>query len=245
MSFIFKFFHISDLHIGKNPMRTIHAERLIRRLEKQADGVPIICTGDQIENGCSIWQQDLAAHLMPVTNFITCPGNHDSGWFGLVKSKGVVPNYRRQVWSNNLVICVLDSMAGVTRLNRIGADGKLGTQQLMDLDGWLSLPKRTNQLTMVIMHHHPFFGGPFMRLSDADALKEIITDRIDILLFGHRHYKERLRKKEDKWKIPLIHSAGSGTELNEDGNLEGTEFSVDLKTKEVVENTVKVRSMQR
>lgn len=89
------------------------------------------------------------------------------------------------------------------------AEGSLGPVQIKKLNDMLDLPEVQKRTVVVYMHHQPFIdsfsvqpdiddidfishiinwnSNHFLRLEDAFSLVQTIRDRIDILLFGHRH----------------------------------------------------------
>ncbi len=89
------------------------------------------------------------------------------------------------------------------------AEGALGSTQLDKLNKMLDLPEVKKRTVVVYVHHQPFMdafsvkpdfrdknyfarllnwkNSHFLRLEDAYSFVQIIRDRIDILLVGHRH----------------------------------------------------------
>jgi hypothetical protein len=55
-----------------------------------------------------------------------------------------------------------------------------------------------------------------MQLKDSDELREIISNRIEMLLFGHYHRDEETASKvyHGTWGIPRCYNAGSSTRKN-------------------------------
>lgn len=216
-------YHISDLHIGQNYRRTQAAFHVTEMLLRQAKPINyLFITGDLVDNGTSKFQADvqdrIISKLAPSFRLITCEGNHDAGFYGILR-KDFKPHYERKIFQDamgDVEVYSLNSMAGEVGAKSFGANGSLGEQQLRDLDSWLSEVRGT--FRVVLLHHHPFYTGAIYRLKDADALKEIVKDRVDVLLFGHMHDELRLTEKENKYRIPLIHAAGSITDLNRGKN---------------------------
>lgn len=89
------------------------------------------------------------------------------------------------------------------------AEGSLGHHQLERLNKILDRPDVKKRTVVLYMHHQPFMGAfsvkpdvadkqflshlmrwhnsRYLRLEDAYTFVQVIRDRIDILLFGHRH----------------------------------------------------------
>lgn len=90
------------------------------------------------------------------------------------------------------------------------AEGDLGAEQRDRLETLLDDPALRGLTKVVYMHHHPFidsysvrpdlgdrhyfakvyqwYGRSRLRLKDANSLLQVLRDRIDLLLFGHKHY---------------------------------------------------------
>jgi hypothetical protein len=104
---------------------------------------------------------------------------------------------------NTPIVHVLEE--GNTRVMLIGLDtnletlhpfdfacGVVGEEQLSGLDAILSNTESASMIKILFFHHHPFMhGNPFMQLSDAEQLMRTIYNRIDVLLFGHKHTSEK------------------------------------------------------
>jgi 3',5'-cyclic AMP phosphodiesterase CpdA len=104
----------------------------------------------------------------------------------------------------------LDSNEGeMGFFTRLMAEGHLGDAQLAKLSNLLDDPQVLKRQVVVYMHHQPFMGAfavrpdigdrhyikhildfdttRFRRLKDAYSFVNVVRDRIDILLCGHRH----------------------------------------------------------
>jgi xanthine/CO dehydrogenase XdhC/CoxF family maturation factor len=54
---------------------------------------------------------------------------------------------------------------------------------------------------VVMLHHHPFDDGAFMKLVGADLFLEAVRDNCEIVLFGHDHHLGVWRNREH---VPLM-----------------------------------------
>jgi len=68
------------------------------------------------------------------------------------------------------------------------ACGEIGESQLNALNTVLLITSNTGIVKILFFHHHPFMHtDPFMELKDAQALAKTIFNRVDLVLFGHKH----------------------------------------------------------
>ena len=69
------------------------------------------------------------------------------------------------------------------------ACGKVGKTQRLALDNILCNPTTHDMKKIVSFHHHPFMhNNPFMELKDARQVMRIMYNRVNVLLFGHKHF---------------------------------------------------------
>lgn len=113
------------------------------------------------------------------------------------------------------------------------AEGDLGPQQRDRLESLLDEPALHALTKVVYMHHHPFidsysvrpdfgdrhylakayqwYGRGRLRLKDANSLLQILRDRIDLLLFGHKHYGLDHCFEAQRYGIGMAFDASSTT----------------------------------
>jgi DNA repair exonuclease SbcCD nuclease subunit len=183
---------------------------------------------------------------------LVIPGNHDYGPIGsLVQKhrfemlKNRFPN-QEFTFPLNLktevgghVLIGLNSMEGREHgIDVFFADGKLGRRQINSaaniLNGMQGRDKK--QKVIVYLHHHPYLyrGQPPLNnleelighwLVDGGELMDQISNRVDILLFGHEHWHLDFTGTDvsSKYGIPIILSAGKST------NDKQVEYKVDHK----------------
>lgn len=227
-----KIIHLSDIHIGQSnnckKFKTI-VEWLINKKTWFINCIVVI-TGDIVDDGV-LWQYRQAGTLINQLRnagfvVLCCPGNHDYGENGIIESRKCI-NYFKKYISNGIdyphceildshAIILLDSMMGeMEEIDFWGAQGKLGEDQLRNLDQILN-EISDNHKVVLALHHHPFYYSYFLKLRDSFLLKKIIVSRVNCVLFGHKHVEERLYPSMD---IDMVHAAGSIVERGYDGKM--------------------------
>jgi 3',5'-cyclic AMP phosphodiesterase CpdA len=231
-----KIIHLSDLHIGHEDcgerFHTITGNLCSRMLP--AEDYIIVITGDITDNGNDPGQREEAASsLRELENrgyrILAVPGNHDygTGTMGNIKNVKVFKetffkdpdiSYPKTDIINNILFIGLDSTAEELNWHdRIFAQGELGREQLDRLEKILNIPEINSMTKVVYLHHHPFDFKFGRQLKDSEDLKKIISNRINILLFGHYHRSKQSAYKihHGTWGIPRCYNAGTSTHKNE------------------------------
>jgi hypothetical protein len=73
------------------------------------------------------------------------------------------------------------------------ACGEVGDVQLAALNTILATT--ANMVKVLFFHHHLFIhNNPFMELKDASDLMRVIFNRVDVILFGHKHVSKKWEK---------------------------------------------------
>jgi 3',5'-cyclic AMP phosphodiesterase CpdA len=235
--------HLSDLHIGsgENLEKTqILLDRIDEKYGNEQKKPVILITGDIVDDA-KAWQFKEANDLFqPFISkryqFLLCPGNHDYGWNGMKSRPENIKKYGKFLSQDtdfpviekigDCYFIALDSMEAETGIyDSYGAEGEMGKDQIDDLNYYIEDIKShsPNDKIILYLHHHPFFYNHFMRLKDADKLKEVIRIRSDdeantikkvnILLFGHKHAEKQLKPKESKYGIDLILASKKSTDI--------------------------------
>lgn len=251
-----KLLHLSDLHIGRGSNFEnvkIIFERIDNKYNEYDEKPVIVITGDITDDG-KRWQykltkQLLESHISKGFQILLCPGNHDYGKNGIIAKRESIARYERYLSQDidfpvvtrigNCHFIAVDSMEDERdTLDRFGAEGEIGDDQLYDLNCDIETIKKEypHDRIIVYLHHHPFYYDFFLRLKDADDFKEVIKNKVDILLFGHKHVEKRLKNKEGKYGIDLILASKKSTDI-EKGTLDTTKeqpvfrfFEIDTKT---------------
>ena len=193
-------------------------------------------------------------------NIMYLPGNHDYGWNGNYAKARKFKHFKstfyglknisfpiiEDTWGGNIFIGLNSMYAEHDGIDGILADGELGVKQLEILSSVLDKTddRNTNTKVIVALHHHPFiFPGTHKTmkiaekigfwLKDGEAFMRIISDRVDVLLFGHQHDHLNFSKTalSGKYKIPTILSCGKTTDIS------GKEFGM-TKSGKIKKDTV-------
>lgn len=217
-----KVLHISDLHIRSAEEKNAP---VVERLTFIGENYPnhiIIITGDIVDSGTRGQYERAYQLLFPFCGrILICPGNHSEGLKGNFYSKecarmfdeflslplnqnGSYYGYNKPIVSDigNVRFIGLDSNIESNSILRF-AQGIIGKKQLTLLAPLLETDKKK----VLYFHHHPFlYSDLTMRLKDSKGLEKVITGKVDVLLFGHKHAPGRW---ENRWNIPHILAADS------------------------------------
>jgi len=238
--------HLSDLHIGHEECG-INFRVIIERISSQmkpADNFIILITGDIVDNANHSEQTDEAVDGIKQLEksgyrVLVIPGNHDYGT-GILGDEKFVGLFKKKYYNSpkitypkldiidEIAFIGLDSTAGeLHMLDRFLSEGELGRRQLKRLQKLLNKPEVITRKKVVYLHHHPFDFKLGMQLKDSEGFKEIIENKIDMLLFGHYHVDPRSAGKiyHGVWGIGRCYNAGSSTHKN--GNI-GLQRIIDL-----------------
>lgn len=106
------------------------------------------------------------------------------------------------------------------------ACGEIGDSQLSALNTILSTVPGAGMVKVLFFHHHPFMvNDPFMELKDAKALAKIVYNRVDLILFGHKH---EMNQWEKRWgtKYMLASDNSPGKRFAKEITIDGKDISV-------------------
>jgi 3',5'-cyclic AMP phosphodiesterase CpdA len=162
---------------------------------------------------------------------------------------------------NDHVLISLDSNAGeLTRFQECFAEGQLGKPQLDTLNSLLDSDALRGKKVVLALHHHPFYYGysvmpdvadgrllwhlearltrPFRRMKDAYSFCQIARDRVQALLFGHKHEGLDCSAESVKYGIRLGLDGNSTTDT--DDNSDRLRYRIiDLDTMTFTTRTIK------
>jgi 3',5'-cyclic AMP phosphodiesterase CpdA len=206
-----KFLHLSDLHIHTNEKDNKDVINLLSFVSETYPDHQLIITGDIADDG-KIEQFDNAYKLLEPFKgqLFICPGNHDFGAVGSFYSyeralhfdemlakplnqggtfKGDSTPVVNILKDNNIKIMLIALDSNLETEHPFDfACGEIGESQLKALDTILSTPSNAEMVKVLFFHHHPFMvNDPFMELKDAKDLARTIYNRVDLVLFGHKH----------------------------------------------------------
>ncbi len=252
-----KIIHLSDLHIGysgcENRFRVI-IDNIISFCENTHDYI-IIITGDIVDDGTKKKQLDKALAQIGILEdagfiVLVVPGNHDYGFLGSFPLNKFGKQFNKFFYGvsdidypilghpkspgliNDIAFIGINSMeAEVEERDYIlGAQGRIGNEQLAELDELLKTDTVMNcRKRVVYLHHHPFKQRLHLKLHDVPEFKRVLmtNGNIDCLLFGHYH---KGLKWNNSWGIKRCYDAGTTTSK---GNKPGHHRIIDL-SKETV-----------
>jgi len=217
--------HLSDLHIGYKDCGSKSAA-IVRNIIKseEPEKTIIIITGDLVETAFNKNHINTALNLINTlrkAGFLVfiCPGNHDYG-SGFVNSKEIAKMFNKTFLltetqfpivnpvGNSLFIGLDSNAEELHWYDRFFADGEIGDAQFEKLKEILANKEYKDMTKIVYLHHHPVSRIPFHKLKDHNKLKEIVKNKIDILLFGHNHIGNSYN---EKWGIKIMLDGGSST----------------------------------
>ncbi|MDP4222662.1 MAG: metallophosphoesterase [Bacteroidota bacterium] len=232
-----KIIHLSDLHVGHencgDKFRAIIEN--IAFLKQPAKDYVIVITGDIVDNANHQEYIDEAVGIIELAReygytVLVVPGNHDYG-NGAIGDKKFVDLFKKNYFKSNKVtypkldiigriaFIGLDSMAEELHWHdRFFSEGELGQAQLKRLKKMLKKSEVAKRRKVIYLHHHPFDFKLGMQLKDNKDLKDIIENRIDMLLFGHYHADPVSAGKiyHGAWGIRRCYNGGSSTHKNGD-----------------------------
>ncbi len=206
-----KIIHLSDLHFHSHDKDNEEIIETLKYVKNNYKNHYIVVTGDIVDDGHEK-QYDNAYEVLKEFEgriFIS-PGNHDFGAVGAFYSlerakrfdeKLSIPLKQDGTFSeeNTPVVNVVqennDQIMFIALDTNIETEhpfdfacGKVGEKQLGSLNTILTNPTVPEMKKIVFFHHHPFMhNDPFMELKDATELARIVYNKVDLILFGHKH----------------------------------------------------------
>lgn len=256
-----KIIHLSDIHIGKsnNHKRFVSIVDWILEKKSTHKSKVVIITGDIVDDG-ALWQYKEAKKQIDrlrnddITVLCT-PGNHDYGTNGIIENRKCIKYFKKYLSGDidyphyelieNHAFVLLDSMLEeMKEIEFWGAQGKLGQDQLRNLDNLLNELEDNSSETKVIiaLHHHPFYYDYFLKLRDDELFKKVITrekygtSRANCVIFGHKHVEKRFNDKEEKYGIDVVFASGSTTERHSNGKMSIS--VIDLNTNKIIRHQI-------
>ena len=214
--------HVSDLHFGK---KTIKSRNLLKKIkEKYEFGgdkyTYMLVTGDITDNGIEREHQLAVKYLKPFAKYVhIVPGNHDYEGTGFWYSKKAAIRFdtilcpelgvRHKFFPKKPYFKLLDDKKGtkalIIGLNSCSktplffdiAEGKIGDEQLRELQKILGSQDYKQIPKIVFLHHipHRAVKSIGMDLRDREKLMRVVTNKIDACSFGHSGGMREIVKK--------------------------------------------------
>ena len=194
--------HVSDLHLrgDMNHNRVVEG-KLRQAREMMIDGDVLVVTGDIVDDGKENQYVHALRLLLPFSGrIVIVPGNHSFGTLGMFYSKECHKRFtklRHALCADKPYlfrvdgeavgeIIVLDSCMRTGSLVDF-AQGQIGRWNLWKLKRKLDAMKKAGAISVVALHHNPFYQDWFCRLNDAKRFLETVMGRADVVLCGHEH----------------------------------------------------------
>lgn len=225
--------HLSDLHMHKSrhKLDNRNAATLVQHLLRRFKGAPksktyVVLTGDCVDDAVGRQYGQLGRNVLaPLAerfSVLAAPGNHDYAFVGNLFDKKAPERFRRYVGpyvsgvtypcrtpnhAERVLFIGLDSADPGDQ--RWFAEGVIGKDQRDALRKILEDDKYDEYFKIAYLHHHPFFRDVGVALSDYEELLELVAERVDLVLFGHKHKGEAFF---GRFRVPLMLASGKVTE---------------------------------
>lgn len=233
-----KVIHLSDLHIHGSMKKADNqnAETIVKYLLGKYAGAPkentyVVITGDCVDDAgprqFRRLQENILSQLSEVFTVLAVPGNHDYAYAGnffaedgperfrsyvseYIGDNGTYP-YKRVNEDERVLLLGLDSADKYDK--KWFAEGVVGSHQRDELGGILNSEEYKEYFKIVYLHHHPFLRDYGMALREHEELLRLFVERVDLVLFGHKHNSEVFF---GRYLVPLMLASGKVTETNGD-----------------------------
>lgn len=220
-----KIIHLSDLHFHKNNKDNKKAIATLKKIKTTYPEHYIVITGDIVDDGHEEQFRNAFNVLKQFKGRIfIAPGNHDFGaagnFYSYERAKRFdemlsIPLEQGGTFSaeNRPVINVVKEDDNAVMFIALDtnletehpldfASGKVGKFQLTALSTILENPTVPEMKKILFFHHHPFMrNDPFMELQDGKKLARVIYNKVDVILFGHKH---DMGKWENIWGVKYV-----------------------------------------
>jgi len=220
-----KIIHLSDLHFHTSNNKNRKALATLKKVNEKFSDHYIVLTGDIVDDGHVKQYENAFKALKPFKGRIfIAPGNHDFGAAGNFYSREKAKLFDKKLSSpleqggtfcfeNKPVVNVVQDGDESTMFIALDTNletnhpfdfacGEIGQTQLSDLSAILNNPTVPGMKKILFFHHHPFMrNDPFMKLKDAKRLARLIYNKVDVVMFGHKHEME---KWENRWGAAYV-----------------------------------------
>jgi predicted phosphodiesterase len=220
-----KILHLSDLHFHRDNNENKNANETLDSINTKYPDHYIVITGDIVDDGHEKQYKNAFNKLQQFQNRIfIAPGNNDFGAIGNFYSKEKAKLFDEMLSipldqggtflaENKPMVNVVrdgnDTVMFIALDTNLETDhpfdfacGEIGDIQLDTLSAILATPTTPEMKKVLFFHHHPFMhNNPFMELKDAPKLARVVYNRIDVILFGHKH---EMMKWENRWGVRYI-----------------------------------------
>ena len=230
--------HLSDIHIGRGKIELERAKQIFQKISEIYPGCPVLITGDITDSatrGQFKLTRSLLDGLAESNPILVVPGNHDYAWKGTIHRKNSWKNWVRYLgtplgWGTEETHWMEPSNEpegvdglGIWRHGKIaffGVDSGDPDDHEHTARGWISpelaaglnksLADNNDYTRVVLVHHHPFMHGTFMKMAGAERFLAALRNNCEVLLFGHKHQYGIWWRRE---QIPLVIASHKSTNV--------------------------------
>ena len=203
--------HLSDLHFHRDNKDNKEAVNTLKNVKASYPDDYLVITGDIVDDGHEKQYENALKQLKPFKGRVfIAPGNHDFGALGNLYSReragrfddmlsGPLEQGGTFLAENKPVVNVVEEGNDIVMFIALDTNletenpfdfacGEVGVMQLDTLSAILAYPAVPEVKKVLFFHHHPFmYSDPFMELKDAPKLARTVYNKVDVILFGHKH----------------------------------------------------------
>ena len=245
-----KIIHLSDLHFHQSDKKNKKIITTLENVKNNYSDHYLLVTGDITDDGHERQYENAQKELKKFRDRVfIAPGNHDFGALGTFFSKERARRFDEKLslplnqggtfFGENLpVVNVVEDGSDVVMFIALDTNletesafdfacGEVGDSQLNALDNILSRPTIPEMKKVLFFHHHPFMhNDPFMELKDANKLARVVYNRIDVMLFGHKHV---MGKWGNRWGIKFILASDNSPGKNKAGEVSISDSIINMQ----------------
>lgn len=235
-----KFIHLANLHCEAKGKRNKRIRERLGFIAEKYPGHYLIITGDLVDDGLES-QYKALKRMLPV-RAICAPGNHDYKLIGNFYRRHSAKLYDkyfgkgRFAGKNKPIVTYLGD--DTTKVMLIALDsniesrnplkfarGKIGLFQRRALKKLLK-QSPDDLIKIVYFHHHLLWNNSLLCLIDREKLMALLYEKVDIILFGHKHKPKMWTDAKHKPYYILAADNMPDAETAEEITIDGKNISV-------------------
>lgn len=235
-----KILHLSDLHYHRSNNDNRKVNKTLKTVKDKYPDHFIVVTGDISDDGHPKQFKNAFQALKAFKDRVfIVPGNHDFGALGNIYSRERALRFDEMLsgpleqggtfsFDNHPVVNTVEKDGD--RVMFIGLDSNLETNHIFDFAcgevgdtqrsvlGKILDDHSTRDYTKILFfHHHPFIhNNPFMEMKDAERLARVIYQKVDIMMFGHKH---EVMHRTNTWGVKHILASDNSPGKSKAGEL--------------------------